>query len=520
MSSEDDTIKIGTGTLSGSGFRYAPGANGGNLTIQGAGADKTILTGVGIYGNVLEVNADASNHVGHVEDLGFSVTRNTGYTSGLAISRGLVERVHATSPGTIGYPIGIRAGGGTVIKHSVADVGQTGFAGFELLGDPMQVPSRVEDSTAIGRWGILVESGPGQVSRTHVRATQEGIEACNTEADVDDTVIELSGKYALGLAIQAGGRCSATPALMKANHVTIVGDGSPMPAGVAALQIFADPYSATLNLRHSIIRNVAHTITWRTTGSATATIGSTDANLSAGAQDGTPGTLTLLPGNIDADPRWVDSLSGDYRLLFDSPAIDAGPSEPFDLWESPLDILGQPRLVDGNGDGSAKRDMGAYEYQHRPPHARAAALVGTNGQGQPVSLTAAGSSDPDPGDSLTYDWTFDDGKTATGLAITHAFRKIGAHTATVTVKDPTGLTAAATATVQVTARCIVPRLVGLSLRRAKRKARAAHCGVGKITRRRSRLSAGRVVSQRPRAGKNLPPGSKVSLVVAAPRRHR
>src|SRR6188768_3880968 len=36
-STDNDTVQIGPGTFSGNGFRYAPGADGGQLTIQGAG---------------------------------------------------------------------------------------------------------------------------------------------------------------------------------------------------------------------------------------------------------------------------------------------------------------------------------------------------------------------------------------------------------------------------------------------------------------------------------------------------
>src|SRR5262249_34950221 len=46
-------------------------------------------------------------------------------------------------------------------------------------------------------------------------------------------------------------------------------------------------------------------------------------------------------------------------------------------------------------------------------------------------------------------WTFDDGFSATGEAVSHAFTTAGQHTGTVTVTDPTGLKATSTATVTV-----------------------------------------------------------------------
>jgi beta-lactam-binding protein with PASTA domain len=60
----------------------------------------------------------------------------------------------------------------------------------------------------------------------------------------------------------------------------------------------------------------------------------------------------------------------------------------------------------------------------------------------------------------------------------------------------------------------VPKVVGLKLVKAKKRIRARHCSVGKITRKTSSLAKkGRVLSQRPKPGKTLRRGAKVSLKV-------
>jgi len=62
--------------------------------------------------------------------------------------------------------------------------------------------------------------------------------------------------------------------------------------------------------------------------------------------------------------------------------------------------------------------------------------------------------------------------------------------------------------------CVVPKLKGKTLRAAKRALGSAHCRSGKVTRKFSKVKKGRVISQRPRPGKHLPAGTKVSLALS------
>jgi parallel beta-helix repeat protein len=105
-------------------------------------------------------------------------------------------------------------------------------------------------------------------------------------------------------------------------------------------------------------------------------------------------------GNITAEPLFVDLAAGNYRLRWDSPCVDAG-TNLTGLVTNDLD--GNPRPLDGNGDGIAAFDLGAYELKPVRPIIVSQPQDRTNVAGTTATFTldAYGTA------PLHYEWRFE-----------------------------------------------------------------------------------------------------------------
>jgi len=368
----DDRVVLGAGRFEGP-FKYKPGADGGTLDLLGQGND-TILTAPGgaTVITVLDLRRDLAGHAANVSDLSVHVPVNTTASNpgntGIQAA-GSVTRVKVAFDANdvggnvlIGVLLPVP---GAVVRQSEIELPPSGnfAAGVEVQGAPGAAPALIVDSRIVAGTGISA-SAPATVVRSRIVTGRNGIEACNAAVTAEDSLIRVVGS-GKGLEVEGDNRCGSAQSSITARHLTIVG------SGVLAGQIGAFVTSGVagqnpvLDLSSSIVRDVQTAFKTQTfAGVATTRVGASDFEAARHTEVSGGGGIAVFEQsvpNIDADPLFADPLAGSFALLPGSPAIDAGLSTGLVLGESASDLAGNPRILDGNGDGTARRDMGAFE---------------------------------------------------------------------------------------------------------------------------------------------------------------
>ena len=90
--------------------------------------------------------------------------------------------------------------------------------------------------------------------------------------------------------------------------------------------------------------------------------------------------------NLNVDPQFVNAAAGDLRLIYGSPAIDAGTNTGC----SATDLDNLPRPNDGNGDSTATCDLGAYEAGEMVCGVSASTYNFSNQSGASIQVTTLG----------------------------------------------------------------------------------------------------------------------------------
>jgi len=375
-----DRVVIGPGRFEGP-FKYLPAGGGGRIEVVGQGPPTVLTaptpTATGV--TVLEAIGDSAGDGSAVSNLTVRIPAGTGTAVDSGIYADSVSGVRVASdaiepPSTKeSFGVELPTPGGS-LRNSVVELvgGGTTEIGVKTEGGSEAVPVVVADSRITAPIAIRASAQATSVVRTRVLANRVGVEACNGPVTVEDSLIRVFGN-GTGLLAAGDNLCGTSQGSLVARQVTIVGTGTGSAGGAevgAAAEAGAPGQDPSVDVSLSILRDLH--LAFLAEGSANAA-----AAAAVGASDFEAGRHAELPGagaasfaqaqpNIDADPLFTNELLSEFTLRPGSPAIDSAYSPPLAPGESATDLNGSPRILDGNGDGLAARDMGAFEAPAAP----------------------------------------------------------------------------------------------------------------------------------------------------------
>jgi hypothetical protein len=355
-----DRILISPGTLPYDGTTPTSTED---LVIDGSGRDATFAE-VDVNNGAL-VSLDDPDSV--VSDLEVRLLA-PGFHRGLVVNGGgLVERVDVT--GSSGGARAIDGANGFDVTDVMIDLSTSSAVGIQIGGGSGETV--LTDVLARAATTVNMFGPPAVViTRGQFIGSQNVINGFNALDLRGDSFVVRSIGNGRAILIQ---NSQAGPAAIVVRHATLWARGN-----AATVDVFQqNGGSTTFDLESSAVVGPASPTLRGLAQGAGSTI-TFDPDYSsfrppgaAGEIEQTGGVVTFNPGtgNLDgsASPRFVDSLRGDFRIRGNSPFVDAG--EPTDViaGASPLDYLGGTRVLDGNGDGDARRDIGAEEFDPANP---------------------------------------------------------------------------------------------------------------------------------------------------------
>jgi hypothetical protein len=285
---------------------------------------------------------------------------------------------------------------GCIDQPSLADA--VAAAADEPGLDTIRVGRRTEDATVTDAAGEPVRViGSGRrvtelEGRVDLGEDRSSIAAL-TVREPSGTAVAVRGEAA-GLHVEGRVRLRDGSSLRSSAIVgSLVTAGQVRLHSVAIAGTGLDVESGTLSAAH---------VTLFGSGAAGLRVASGQASLAnsivwgfrAGTSGAAASTHSHLPES-GVDPAFV-APPDDLRLRADSPLVDAGDPRPLDAAEPEVDALGGVRAMDGDGDGTARRDPGALERPPPPPPSTAGNLLSNPGaeQGTPAADDRASPAPP------------------------------------------------------------------------------------------------------------------------------
>ncbi len=267
---------------------------------------------------------------------------------------------------------GAISNGGFLTMYNVAVSHNRAYFGLINFGTAWIYDSRITDTfgTGAGSHGVGNGGGTLTMNRGLIASNQGtglaiwnpmpgGLEDTCPETNV--TNVTISHNSGGGITAKAGATCGGHEVML--THVTVAANTAKTGSGGLHVDY------TTVNLRNSLLADNSGPqcgLSISSPANVTA-VGSMISDLSCNVQSATASLIGEDP--LLGPLQWgVTGLAAKVLLLGPtkvhklkslSPAIDGG----WPAYCAPTDQLGTLRTIDGNGDGVARCDMGAYEYR-------------------------------------------------------------------------------------------------------------------------------------------------------------
>lgn len=244
-----------------------------------------------------------------------------------------------------------------------------GGAGIELLGGAgvtLVIGNLIENNTALAGasgGGIDCSGCAAEISNNIIRGNAvfnhgggisiDGTVSLKVTQNIIANNISEGGGLGGGIYLSAGGTVSITNNTLYGNV-----DSGIWSPDTRASAIYVYSYSAQTITNNVMVAPIGE-VTVRCDFGTSATFLNNDVYSPSG--QAWAGSCNYLGnGNISVDPAFVNAAGGDFHLLPNSPVIDAGTNSASGV--PPKDLDGNNRIYDGNFDGTATVDLGAYEF--------------------------------------------------------------------------------------------------------------------------------------------------------------
>jgi hypothetical protein len=355
-----DRIFLGPGTYTAKtapGFDYA--RTDAPVEIIGAGRQSTVLTSpAGATGNVIFLNGAPGSSIHDLTikiPAGVATPNYRGLTTTNYARR--IDVVESDQQnGTRGVML---VNGGTLVDSTVSMSSPGSATGVWMqMSAASAEPSLVRDSRIDAATGIWADGG-GRVERSVITGIGPGLYAQGGHTAVEQSLIRGTMDTSTDVYASPG----VTGTTLRLDGDTLVGTGDPTNDGVVAFggnsaqNVHVDVVNTVIAPRGALV-TLAN-------GPGRATIAASYSAYDSAQNSPTTPYQGVTEHDIvnPADLGFVDPGTGNFRLRPGSALVDAG--DPDSARGADLD--GNLLIADGNGDGTARRDIGAYELSPPAP---------------------------------------------------------------------------------------------------------------------------------------------------------